>query len=86
MRPAIRLYKELLLAISSVEYQNAPDSIRCFSSCAVHPYCRDIALIWTMKLCAPSHFTGRPAGEYKENAFYQLYTMMSELFTEFSRY
>ena len=48
--------------------------------------CRDIALIWTMKLCASSHFTGRPAGEYKENAFYQLYTMMSELFTEFSRY
>ena len=24
----------------------------------------------------PTHFTGRPAGEYKENAFYQLYTMM----------
>ena len=29
----------------------------------------DVALIWTMKICASSHFTGRSFGEY---AFYEL--------------
>ncbi|MGA8768785.1 MAG: hypothetical protein WB610_00160, partial [Rhodomicrobium sp.] len=28
----------------------------------------DVALIWTMKICASSHFTGRSFGEY---AFYE---------------
>ena len=78
---------KISLSFMMASSQNAPDfNSPFFQVVQSITCCRDIALIWTMKLCASSHFTGRPAGEYKENAFYQLYTMMSELFTEFSRY